>query len=360
MLLQLLIFAVGMAVLTFGAELLVKGSSRLAAAFGVSPLLVGLTVVAFGTSAPEMAVSVGAVLQDQPDLAIGNVVGSNVFNVLVILGLSALVAPLAVDRQLIRWDVPVMVGASLLVWLVCADQSISRMEGGVLFGLLLAYIGWSIWRARSDSTSVDAAAEAVPRRPLRDGLLILAGLALLVAGSEALLGAAVAIARGFGISELVIGLTIVAAGTSLPELATSVLATLRGQREIAVGNVIGSNIFNMFGVLGLSALVADYGLPVAKAALAVDIPVMVAVAIACLPIFFTRLISRHEGATLLALYVVYATYLVLDARHHRLEDELTTVVVYGVLPATVLVLAIAFRDGLQRRRHSRPSNPDGS
>ena len=354
MLLQLLIFAVGMAILTFGAEMLVKGSSRLAAAFGVSPLLVGLTVVAFGTSAPELAVSVGAVLQDQPDLAIGNVVGSNVFNVLAILGLSALVAPLAIDRQLIRWDVPVMVGASLLVWLMCGDQSVSRIEGGVLFGLLLVYIGWSIWKARSDSNRAEESVDVVPRRPLRDGLLILAGLALLVLGSELLLDAAVAIARGFGISELVIGLTIVAAGTSLPELATSVLATLRGQREIAVGNVIGSNIFNIFGVLGLSALVADYGLPVAKAAQIVDIPVMVAVAVACLPIFFTRLISRHEGATLLALYAVYATYLVLDARQHHLEDELTTVVLYGVLPATALVLAIAVRDGLQRRRLITP------
>ncbi len=355
MLLQLLIFAAGMAVLTFGAELLVKGSSRLAAAFGVSPLLVGLTLVAFGTSAPEMAVSVGAVLQDQPDLAIGNVVGSNVFNVLAILGLSALVAPLAIDRQLIRWDVPIMVGASLLVWLMCSDQAVSRFEGGVLFGLLLVYIGWSIWKARSDPTRVsEAVGDTPPRRPLRDGLLIIAGLALLIIGSELLLDAAVAIARGFGISELVIGLTIVAAGTSLPELATSVLATLRGQREIAVGNVIGSNIFNIFGVLGLSALVADYGLPVAKAAQHVDIPVMVAVAIACLPIFFTRLISRHEGATLLALYVVYATYLVLDARQHHLEDELTTVVLYGVLPATALVLAIAVRDGLQKRRLTSP------
>lgn len=355
MLVQLLLLIAGLAVLTFGAELLVKGASRLAAAFGLSPLLIGLTVVAFGTSAPELAVSIGAVLQGQPDLAVGNVVGSNVFNVLAILGLAALVAPLAVDRQLIRWDVPLMVGASLLVWLMCQDRSISRLEGGLLFGLLLAYLGWMIWQARRDPNAGDAGLsiggepEPAPR-PWRDLLMVLGGLLLLVAGSELLLGAAVTIARGYGVSELVIGLTIIAAGTSLPELATSVLATIRGQREIAVGNVIGSNLFNLLGVLGLTALVSDLGLPVARAARVVDIPVMVAVAIACLPIFFTRLISRHEGAMFIALYIAYSTYLVLDARHHHLEDEFTKVVMYGVAPATLLVLAIAVRDGLQKRR----------
>lgn len=356
MLVQLLLLLAGLAVLTFGAELLVKGASRLAAAFGLSPLLIGLTVVAFGTSAPELAVSVGAAWQGQPDLAVGNVVGSNIFNVLAILGLSAIVAPLAVDRQLIRWDVPLMVGASLLVWFMCQDRSISRLEGGLLFGLLLGYLAWTVWQARREPASA-AGSEAdagslSPSRPWVDALLVLGGLLLLVGGSELLLDAAVAIARGYGVSELVIGLTIIAAGTSLPELATSVLATLRGQREIAVGNVIGSNLFNLLGVLGVTALVSELGIPVARAARVVDIPVMVAVAVACLPIFFTRLISRHEGAMFVALYVAYSTYLVLDARHHHLEDEFTKVFMYGVLPATLLVLAIAVRDGVQKRRTS--------
>jgi cation:H+ antiporter len=148
----------------------------------------------------------------------------------------------------------------------------------------------------------------------------------------------------------VIGLTIIAAGTSLPELATSLLASLRGQREIAVGNIVGSNIFNLFGVLGLTALVSPEGLAVARAAMAVDIPIMVAAAVACFPIFFTRLISRHEGATFALLYVAYATYLVLDARHHHLEDEFTAVLIYGALPATALVIAIAIWDGVHKRR----------
>ncbi len=352
MLLQVVLLLLGLGLLIGGAESLVKGSARLAASFGLSPLLIGLTVVAFGTSAPELAISVGAALQGQADLAVGNVVGSNIFNVLAILGLSAVIAPLAVDRQLIRSDVPIMVGASLLVWWMCRDLSIDRIEGSTLFVLLVVYIAWNAWGARGDAGDGVENYDEPVRRPGRDILFIAVGLGLLVAGSHLLVEAAVAIARDLGVSELVIGLTIVSAGTSMPELATSVLATLRGQREIAVGNVVGSNMFNLLGVLGLTAIVSADGLGVARAAWVVDIPAMVAVAIACLPIFFTRLISRHEGATFVLLYVVYATYLVLDARSHHLEDEFTQVVTWGVVPATLLVLAIAVRDGLSGRRHA--------
>jgi cation:H+ antiporter len=350
MLLQLLWLVLGLVVLTFGAELLVRGATRIAAALRISRLVIGLTVVAFGTSAPEFAVSIGSALQGEVDLAIGNVVGSNIFNVLAVLGLSALVAPLVVDRQLIRLDVPIMIGASFLVWALCAGGGLTRAEGALLFALLLAYIGWSVWQARRENTpEVEDDDDVAPHLP-RDAGLVLLGLALLVGGAQLLVNAAVDIAQQLGVSQLVIGLTIIAAGTSLPELATSLLASLRGQREIAVGNIIGSNIFNLFGVLGLTALVSPEGLAVARAAMVIDIPIMVAAAVACFPIFFTRLVSRHEGATFALLYVAYTVYLVLDARSHHLEDEFTAVLLYGALPATALVIAIAVWDGVHKRR----------
>jgi cation:H+ antiporter len=349
MLLQLLWLVLGLVVLTFGAELLVRGATRIAAALRISRLVIGLTVVAFGTSAPEFAVSIGSALQGEVDLAIGNVVGSNIFNVLAVLGLSALVAPLVVDRQLIRLDVPIMIGASFLVWALCAGGGLTRAEGALLFALLLAYIGWSVWQARRENTPEVEDDDVAPHLP-RDAGLVLLGLALLVGGAQLLVNAAVDIAQQLGVSQLVIGLTIIAAGTSLPELATSLLASLRGQREIAVGNIIGSNIFNLFGVLGLTALVSPEGLAVARAAMVIDIPIMVAAAVACFPIFFTRLVSRHEGATFALLYVAYTVYLVLDARSHHLEDEFTAVLLYGALPATALVIAIAVWDGVHKRR----------
>jgi cation:H+ antiporter len=349
MLLQLLWLVLGLVVLTFGAELLVRGATRIAAALRMSRLVIGLTVVAFGTSAPEFAVSIGSALQGEVDLAIGNVVGSNIFNVLAVLGLSALVAPLVVDRQLIRLDVPIMIGASFLVWALCAGGGLTRAEGALLFALLLAYIGWSVWQARRENTPEVEDDDVAPHLP-RDAGLVLLGLALLVGGAQLLVNAAVDIAQQLGVSQLVIGLTIIAAGTSLPELATSLLASLRGQREIAVGNIIGSNIFNLFGVLGLTALVSPEGLAVARAAMVIDIPIMVAAAVACFPIFFTRLVSRHEGATFALLYVAYTVYLVLDARSHHLEDEFTAVLLYGALPATALVIAIAVWDGVHKRR----------
>jgi cation:H+ antiporter len=350
MLLQGVWLLVGLVVLTFGAEFLVRGAARIASAFRISRLVIGLTVVAFGTSAPELAVSVGSALQGQADLAIGNVAGSNIFNVLAVLGLSALFAPLVVERQLVRLDVPIMIGASLLVWALCTGGAITRAEGGLLAALLLVYIGWTVWQARREGVPPGDDDDAVTPNLLRDISLVLVGLAMLVGGAQLLVQAAVNIAQQLGVSELVIGLTIIAAGTSLPELATSLLASLRGERAIAVGNIVGSNIFNLFGVLGFTALVSPEGLAVAKAAMAVDIPIMVAAAVACFPIFFTRLVSRHEGATFTLLYVAYTAYLILDARSHHLEDEFTAVLIYGALPATALVIAIAVWDGVHKRR----------
>jgi len=295
-------FAAGLALLGFGAELLVRGASRLAAAFGISPIVIGLTVVAFGTSAPELAVSLKAAFAGQADLAMGNVIGSNILNVLLILGASAVIVPLVVHAQLIRLDVPLLIGVSVLVLLMGLDGRIGRLDGLLLFAGALAYTGFLVRQSRRENAAVQAeyAAEYAAKRvasPLVNGLLVLAGLVLLVGGSRLLVTAALAFARAMGVSELIVGLTIVAAGTSLPEIATSILAAARGERDIAVGNVVGSNLFNILIVLGLTALVSPDGVAVAPGALDFDLPVMVAVAVACLPIFFTTSCSMRPVTT---------------------------------------------------------------
>jgi len=356
MFVHLLSFAAGLVLLVLGAEFLVRGASRLALSFGISPLVVGLTIVALGTSAPEMAVSIRAAHSGQVDIAVGNVVGSNVFNVLLILGACALVAPLVVHAQLIRQEVPIMVGASGLLWWLAADGALSRGECALLFGLLAAWTVFLIVQSRRQTKATnDEYAHALPepegraRNRLLQVAIVIVGLALLVAGSRLLVMAAVAFATALGMSELVIGLTIVAAGTSLPEVATSITATLRGERDIAVGNVIGSNTFNILGVLGLSGLVAPAALPVAPGLLGFDIPVMTAVAVACLPVFVSgRTIERWEGAVFLFYYVAYVGYLVLAAREHDALPLLSSAMLGFVLPITVLALVVTLRP--RRRR----------
>lgn len=313
----------GFTLLLFGAEALVRGASKLAAVFGISPLVIGLTVVAFGTSAPEMAVSTMSGMAGQTNIALGNVVGSNIFNVLFILGLSALIAPLVVAQKLIKIDVPLMIAVSILTFLFCLDGTVGRLEGGLLFAGIIAYTVFLIFQSRRENKEVLAeyAQEYGEEKAysltalLVDVLLILAGLGLLVLGSKWLVDGAVSIAQKLGVSDLVIGLTIVAAGTSLPELATSVVASIRGERDIAVGNVVGSNIFNILAVLGLTGLISPAGVTVSLQALHFDIPVMILSAAACLPVFFTgSRISRREGLLFLAGYIAYIAYLVLTAR----------------------------------------------
>ena len=349
----LLLFVLGLGALILGAELLVRGASRLALSFGISPLVVGLTVVAFGTSSPEMAVSVQSTWSGQVDITLGNVVGSNIFNVLFILGASALIVPLVVHQQLIRQEVPVMIGVSFLVWALAADGGLSRWEGVLLSGLLVGYIFVVIRQSRRESAEVKQEYEEAfdGEAALAPGawdahwgvqlLLIVGGLALLVLGSNWLVDAAVTVARHLGVSELVIGLTLVAAGTSLPEVATSILAAVRGERDIAVGNVVGSNIFNLLGVLGVSALVAPADLTVAPAMLGFDIPFMVAVAVACLPIFCTGArIDRWEGALFLGYYLAYTAWLILAATRHDALGPFSTAMTLFVLPLTALSLGV--------------------
>jgi cation:H+ antiporter len=338
----------GLVLLVVGADALVKGASQLAIMVGLSPLIIGLTIVAYGTSAPEMAVSVMSSLSGQPDIAVGNVVGSNIFNVLFILGISALVVPLVVAQQLIRFDVPIMIMVSVLAWVFGRDGVISQPEGMILFAGAVSYTLFLIFQSPKEQ-NVEVQEEYAKFgvgsgrksfKTLVSSLFYIAGgLALLIVGSRWLVDGAIAIARSFGISEMVIGLTIVAAGTSLPELATSVVASIRGERDIAVGNVVGSNIFNILAVMGLSGAVSPMGLPVSPAILSFDIPVMIAVAIACLPIFFTgNLISRREGILFLFYYVAYTIYLILASTQHDSLPLYSTAMLYFVLPLTVVTL----------------------
>jgi cation:H+ antiporter len=344
---NLFLFLAGLAALVVGAELLVRGASRLALSLGISPLVVGLTVVAFGTSAPEVAVSVGGALEGRTEIAIGNVVGSNIFNVLFILGLSALIAPLVVHLQIVRQEVPVMLAASLLLVALAFDGRIGRIDAALLLAGLVAYTVFLIVQSRR----AGAQAQEEPGLPHASGgwdaklpaqlLLIGAGLVLLVLGSGWLVTAATAFAKALGVSDLVIGLTIVAAGTSMPEVATSLLAAVRGQRDIAIGNVVGSNTFNILGCLGLTGLVAGGGLPVPQAALSFDLWVMLAVAFACLPVFVTgREIARWEGGLFLAYYAAYTATLVLAAQQHAVLPAFSALMLGFVIPLTAVTLVV--------------------
>ncbi|NNF04557.1 MAG: calcium/sodium antiporter [Rhodothermales bacterium] len=349
------IFITGLAALLVGAELLVRGASRLAASVGISPLVIGLTVVAFGTSAPELAVSVKAGLSGQADIVLGNVVGSNIFNVLFILGLSALVTPLVVSRRLVRIEVPLMIGLSGLVLILAMDGRLSAVDGCVLMSGLLIW-SWVLIRQNrgtSLNTVRDDAREGglETKQSVRvfDALLVAVGLGLLVFGSGWLVDSSVRFARALGVSELVIGLTIVSAGTSMPEVVTSLVAALKGERDIAVGNVLGSNIFNIMAVLGVGSIVATGGVDVAPAALRFDLPVMIAVAMVCLPIFFSgSRISRGEGALLFGYYIAYTVYVLAAATHHDALEAYSNVMLYFVLPMTITTISVIALRHLRR------------
>jgi cation:H+ antiporter len=342
-----LYLALGLALLVYGAEVLVRHASILAARLGIPAIVVGLTIVAFGTSAPELAVGTLASLDGQSDLVLGNVVGSNIYNVLLILGVSAIVTPLVIDQQLVRIDVPVMIGVSVLALVLSLDGAISRLDGVVLLAGMAAYTGFQILQGRNPEALEDSAT-AGSGSAAKSIILLLVGLGILIGGSRLFLDGAVAIARQLGMSELVIGLTIVAAGTSLPETATSVIAALRGERDIAVGNVVGSNVFNILGVLGVAGIVGAGGVAVATPNIVFDLPVMVAAALACLPFFFKdNTIARWHGGVFVAYYIAYVAYLILAAQDHDALDMFGRVMVFFAFPLTVVTFAVM---GWQRYR----------
>jgi len=348
------LFLAGLALLTGGGHLLVEGSSKLAARFGVSSLVIGLTVVAWGTSAPELAVSLGAVLRGQSDMALGNVVGSNIINILGVLGVSAIITPLVVSRRLIWHDVPVLVVLSVAVWVIGLDGHIGRLEGAAFFAVGVVYTVRAIRSSRRETAVARAAGASAPPpgdAPGRAIALVVAGGGLLVVGAHFLVTTASAFARALGVSELVIGLTVVAVGTSLPEAAASIVAAARGERDMAAGNAIGSNIFNIVNVLGLTALLAPAGIPVPPPVLHFDLPVMVAVAAACLPIFFVgHRIARWEGGIFVGYYAIYVLFLLLQAERHDALEVVSRAVLFFVIPLTVVTLGVILGRDVKRRR----------
>ncbi len=356
-------FLAGAVFLVVGAEALVRGASRLASVFGISPLVIGLTVVAFGTSAPELAVSVRASLTGVSDIALGNAVGSNIFNILVILGLCAVITPLVVARQIVRLELMLLIGCSILLLVMGLDGRIGRGEGLLMLLGIIIYTIFVVRMSVRESVEVHethgqdlAMLSAGKGRWLISSLQVIAGLALLIFGADWLVDSAVAVAKVFGLSELIIGLTIVAAGTSLPEVATSIIAGIRGERDIAVGNVVGSCLFNILVILGISSIVAADGITVAPAAIRFDIPVMIAVSVACLPVFFTGYrIDRWEGALFLGYYVVYTLFLILDAKDHDALPSFSAVMNLFVVPMTVVALSIF---AIRAFRKQQAASPD--
>lgn len=309
----------GLVGLVVAANWLVEGAAKLGQRLGISAIIIGLTMVAFGTSAPELAVSLRAGFSGSADIAVGNIVGSNIFNILLILGLSAVILPLAVHARLLKRDLPLMIGVSALAWALAADGRLSTLDGLLLSGILAAYLGWLVMAVRSGRAALDPDAEEAahkqPRALWIDLLHVVVGIGGLVLAAELLVSGAVDLARLLGVSELIIGLTIVSLGTSLPELATSLMAALKGERDIAVGNIVGSNLFNILSVMGLTALIAPGGLLISVQAIALDFPVMMAASLLCVPVFLIGLrISRADGALMLTLLVAYLCVLIALAQ----------------------------------------------
>jgi len=299
----------GFLILTFGAEALVRGASAIALRLGIAPLVIGLTIVAFGTSAPELAVSLKSALAGKSGIALGNVIGSNIANIGLILAITALIRPIQVQSQMVRRDIPIMIVASLLFWGLLLDGGLSFWDGALLTTLLFGYLGFSYISSKNSGNSEEI--ELRPQSPLLSVALIIIGIAMLVGGGILFVDGAVALAKALGIGEVIIGLTIVAIGTSMPELVTSVVAARKGESDIAIGNIVGSNLFNILGILGITALIH----PIAAGGVQnFDLMVMLILALLVLPFAWSGFrIGRREGGILLTGYVSYIGYLVAQA-----------------------------------------------
>lgn len=319
----LLLFLAGLAVLIFAAELVVRHGSALALAFGVQPVVLGLTIVAVGTSAPELAVGITAALNGSGALAVGNIAGTNIVNILLILGLSALLRPLALHQRTVRTDLPMMVLAAGMMTLFAWDGELSRLDGGIMLAVAVAYTllvirqstraPREVKREYSDMYGAHGARNTSPEgiRTKANAFYLTAGILLSVLGANWLVDGAVDIARSLGMTEAVIGLTIVAIGTSGPELVTTIVGTIRNERDVAVGNLLGSSVYNILVILGLTCLVAP-GIPVQRELLLFDIPLMTAVAVLCIPVFVTGgRVSRAEGGLFVTLFIAYESYLLI-------------------------------------------------
>jgi len=320
MLIDIVSVALGLAGLFFGGNWLVKGASRLASSFGVSSLVIGLTVVAFGTSAPELMVSLNAALQGYSDIVIGNVLGSNVANIGLILGLTGLIAPITVQWKLLRREIPLMIGACVAALIVSLDGSVNRIDGILLFAGFIAFNAYSYLAARRDQQEIapeldefEAYEHLVNQvsRWRELGRLVL-GIGVLVLGARLMVDGAVGIARDLGVSELIIGITVVAIGTSLPELATSLVAALRKESDIAIGNVVGSNVANILCILGLTAAAQPVG--VEQSLIQFEFPVMIVFAVLLVPFSLNRRLDRWQAGLFLAGYIAFTAASVLLLR----------------------------------------------
>lgn len=329
MILQYVLLVVGFVMLYFGAEWLVKGSASLARSLGITPIVIGLTVVAFGTSAPELVVSVIASIQNKSMIAVGNVVGSNICNIALVLGLAAFLTPITADRSAVRRDIPLMLIISAYLLLLSLNSVISRIEGVTLFGGVILYTAYNYYlsarefkfaQAGADSSvelETEAAAElddiGFVESRIKQIALIVAGIACVVIGAQTLIDAAIIVMKKFGVDEKFIGLTIVALGTSLPELATSVVAAMRKQMDISIGNLIGSNVFNILAVIGLASMINPIPIPggFIESGLIIDYGVMMLVSfLPLIMLWKDNTISRTDGAILLSCYIGYMAYLV--------------------------------------------------
>lgn len=348
----------GLVLLVAGGEALVRGASTIAVKLKLSPLIIGLVVVSAATSAPELAVTMDAVYEGQSGLAVGNVIGSNIINILVILGISALISPVVIKRRVLSFDIPVMVGITVLLFALSLDGNISFLDGALLLAGLVFHIVMSITVGRKYIPAVDEVPNSLPlnSKPVSIwlALLLLAiGIGLLVVGAQLLVSGATNIASALGVSDLVIGLTVVAIGTSFPELATVIVAIRRGEKDMAVGNIVGSNIFNIGLVLGLPAVVFEGGIEVPTAAIALDMPLMLATALALLPIAFTGfVIRRWEGGLFVSLYLAYTLYVILASTEHDAAEGFTSIMLWFALPlvAATLVAVTSYEIGIIRGR----------
>lgn len=347
----------GLVLLIAGAQVLVRAAVRLAASLKVRPLIIGLSIVAFGSSAPQIAVSLQATLADNTDIAVGSVIGSSIFAILVTLGLSALIIPLRVSRQLVRLEIPLLIGASLLLFALSLNKRLTPLDGALLLAALAVYLVVLLYQTRHSRRprSLDTVTQAPWLSSL---LLMLCGFSLLLFAGHLLVSSAVEMADDLGLSERIIGLTLIGVGTALPGLATSLIAALRGEREIAVGNVIGSTLFNLLGVLGFTALVAPTPLSVSPNALDFDLPVLIGVTALCLPMFYAGYrITRAEGVLFLGLYLAYGLHVVSFTTGMPLASKLEQLMLYFVLPALVAFLLFsslrAWRRQQKEDRHER-------
>jgi cation:H+ antiporter len=334
-------FVIGLIALIGGAELLVRSVSKLAVIIGISKLIIGLIVVAFGTSAPELAVSIRAGIDGNTDLMLGNIVGSNITNTLLVLGLAALVIPLKVHVKLIRWDVPVMISVTLLVYILSLNGSISFFECILLTCFLIGYLIFLIRQGGDTDIKIRKKENRSPVKIIKYTLQCLAGFFILITGARWLIYSSLIFAEIAGVSELTIGLTVLAIGTSLPEIVVVLIAAIKGEKDIAVGSIIGSNILNFLAVLGVSGLFIPGAIPVQQSLINFDLILLLIASIFCIPIFYTgHKMVRWEGVLFLCLYFSYLFYLFLSSNNHDFITVFSSFMLYFALPLTLLTLLV--------------------